>query len=27
VALLAMTTAPVRAASAPVTVPSGHAQC
>jgi hypothetical protein len=27
VALLAMTTTPVRAASAPVTVSSGHAQC
>lgn len=27
VALVAMTTVPVRAASAPLTVPSGHAQC
>jgi hypothetical protein len=27
VALVAMTTAPVRAASAPVSVPAGHAQC
>lgn len=27
VALVAMTTSPVRAASAPLTVPSGHAQC